>query len=85
MWILTPDDNKDEGAYAVKNAVGEKVVFMFEEEDDCERYQVLLSATDHQPMNVLEISDSVAIAACERANVRYTIITKDDIVIPLPE
>tara|TARA_Y100001963_G_scaffold151250_1_gene233756 strand:- start:473 stop:730 length:258 start_codon:yes stop_codon:yes gene_type:complete len=85
MWILTPNDNKDEGAYAVKNAVGEKVVFMFEEEDDCERYHVLLSATDHQPMNVLEISDAVAIAACERANVRYTIITKDDIVIPLPE
>ena len=29
MWILAPKGYKDEGAYAVKDSAGEKVVFLF--------------------------------------------------------
>ena len=36
-------------------------------------------------MIVIEVQDSVAITACERAKIRYTIITKNDIVIPPQE
>ena len=34
--------------------------------------------TDEEPL-----ADTVAIAACERARVKYTIISPDDIVIPV--
>ena len=34
-------------------------------------------------MEIIEVQDTVAITACERANVKYTIISPDDIVIPV--
>ena len=34
-----------EGAYAVVNEYGEKVVFMFEEKDDADRYKEQLERT----------------------------------------
>ena len=73
-----------EGAYAVVNEYGEKVVFMFEEKDDAYRYAEQLEAQGDPPMNVIMIKDSVAIAACERTGTRYTIIGKEDLVIPPP-
>ena len=42
MFLLTLRDNKEDGAYAVQNRYGEKVLFLFEEEDDAERYACLL-------------------------------------------
>ena len=83
MWILAPKGHEDEGAYAVKDGAGEKVVFLFEERDDCERYGMQLEARDHPEMVLIEVADTVAIAACERARVKYTIISSDDIVIPV--
>ena len=42
MFLLTLRNSKEEGAYAVQNRYGEKVFFLFEEEDDAERYAILL-------------------------------------------
>ena len=36
MYLLTLRDSKDEGAYAVQDKHGHKVLFLFEEEDDAE-------------------------------------------------
>tara|TARA_B100000927_G_C16348309_1_gene422242 strand:- start:364 stop:627 length:264 start_codon:yes stop_codon:yes gene_type:complete len=83
MWILAPKGHEDEGAYAVRDAAGQKVVFLFEERDDCERYGIQLEAKDHPDMEIIQVQDTVAITACERANVKYTIISPDDIVIPV--
>ena len=83
MWILAPKGYKDEGAYAVKDSAGEKVVFLFQEQDDCERYGLQLEAKGNSEMEVVEIQDTIAIASCERAKVKYTIISPDDIVIPV--
>ena len=85
MWILAPKGYKDEGAYAVKDSAGEKVVFLFQERDDCERYGIQLEAKDNFGMDVIEIQDTVAITSCERAKVKYTIISPDDIVIPVED
>ena len=85
MWILAPKGYKDEGAYAVKDSRGEKVVFLFQERDDCERYGIQLEAKDNFGMDVIEIQDTVAITSCERAKVKYTIISPDDIVIPVED
>ena len=82
MHIITVKGMKDEGAYAVLNEYGEKVVFMFEQKDDASRYAMMLEEQGDPQMDVISIADRVAIGACERTGTRYTIISKDDIVIP---
>ena len=44
MYLLTLNQRQDNGAYAVLNRYGEKVLFMFEEEDDAERYKLMLES-----------------------------------------
>ena len=85
MHIITVKGMSQEGAYAVLNEYGEKVVFMFEEEDDAYRYADQLEAQGDPEMVVIHVKDTVAIAACERTGTRYTIIGKEDLVIPPPK
>ena len=85
MHIITIKGMSQDGAYAVINEFGEKVVIMFEEKDDAERYAGQLEAQGDQPMHVITIKDSVAFAACERSGTRYTVVSKEDLVIPPPK
>jgi len=82
MHVITMKGMKDEGAYAVLNHYGEKVVFMFKEKDDASRYAMLLMEQGDPEMEVIPIPDHVAIGACEKSGTKYTVISKDDIVIP---
>ena len=82
MHVITVKGMKDEGAYAVINTYGEKVVFMFKEKDDASRYAMLLMEQGDPEMEVIPIPDHVAIGACEKSGTKYTVISKDDIVIP---
>ena len=82
MHIITIKGMSQDGAYAVINEFGEKVVIMFEEKDDAERYAGQLEAQGDPPMHVITIKDSVAFAACERSGTRYTVVSKEDLVIP---
>ena len=67
----------------VLNRYGEKVLFMFEEEDDAERYAMMLNDDEKDTeLNVIEIEDAVAIMTCKRYNYKYAVITPNDIVIP---
>ena len=82
MYLLTLNQRQDNGAYAVLNRYGEKVLFMFEEEDDAERYKLMLESDEDSEMNVIEIDDALAIMTCKRYNYKYAVITPNDIVIP---
>ena len=82
MYLLTLNQRQDNGAYAVLNRYGEKVLFMFEEEDDAERYKLMLETDEDSEMNVIEIDDALAIMTCKRYNYKYAVITPNDIVIP---
>ena len=83
MYLLTLKDKRDDGAYAVLNRYGEKVLFMFEEEDDAERYAMMLNDDEkNSELNVIEIDDGLAIMTCKRYNYKYAVITPNDIVIP---
>lgn len=82
MFILSIKEKEDEGAYAVSDDDGEKALYIFEEEDDAERYAGLLEAEDHPEMSVIEVEDELAIKTCEIYGYRYVIITPDDFVIP---
>ena len=82
MFILTIEGQENDGAYAVNDQDGERALYLFEEEDDAERYAGLLEAEDYPPMSVIEIPDQLAINTCNLYNYRYVIITEDDFVIP---
>ena len=83
MYLLTINEKQDNGAYAVLNRYGEKVLFIFEEEDDAERYAMMLNVDEEDSsLSVIEVDDSLAIMTCKRYNYKYAVITPNDIVIP---
>lgn len=82
MFILTINGKETEGAYSVTNDEGEQILYLFEDEDDAIRYAMMLEEDGCPEMHVIEIEDDVMIKACELHNYQYTVITKDDIVIP---
>ena len=83
MYLLTINQKQDNGAYAVLNRYGEKVLFMFEDEDDAERYAMMLNTDEEdENLSVIEVDDALAIMTCKRYNYKYAVITPNDIVIP---
>jgi len=81
MYMITPYGDED-GAYAVRDSYGTKTLYFFQDEDDAERFLILLEADDHPKMEVVEIDPELAIKACHEYNYRYAIISPDDFVIP---
>ena len=55
MYLLTLRDRKTDGAYAVSDQYGEKVLFLFQDEDDATRYALMLedNADSNNPMEVI--------------------------------
>ncbi len=84
MYLLTLRDRKNDGAYAVSDQYGEKVLFLFQDEDDATRYALMLedNAEYKSPMEVIEVDDEIAIKTCKMHNYKYAVITPDDFVIP---
>ena len=82
MFLLAIRDRKDDGAYAVIDQNGDKVLFLFEEEDDAARYAMMLEDQDESEMDVVEVDDALAIKTCRMYNYKYAVVTPNDIVIP---
>ena len=82
MYLLTLKTRREDGAYAVQDKHGDKVLFLFEEEDDAERYAMMLEDEDETEMTVVEVDDELAIKTCRMYNYKYAVITPNDFVIP---
>ena len=82
MFILTVEGKESEGAYSIADENGEQVLYIFEDEDDAIRFALLLEDQDYPEMHVIEVDGKVVIKTCELHDYRYSIITKNDIVIP---
>ncbi len=82
MFLLTLKSNKGEGAYAVDDRYGNQVLFLFEDEDDAERYAMMLEDQEDKEMIVMEVDDELALKTCKMHSYKYAVITPDDIVIP---
>ena len=82
MFILTVEGAETEGAYSVTADNGEQFLYLFEDEDDAIRYALLLEDQDYPEMHVIEVDGKVVIKTCEMHDYRYSVITKNDIVIP---
>ena len=84
MFLLTVAGNESDGAYSVKDEDGNSILYLFEEEDDAERYAMMLNDDEDADLNVIEIEDRVAIQTCKLYNYKYAVITPNDIVVPPP-
>ena len=82
MFVLSSKNPAEPGAYAVENQQGENVLFFFEEEDDADRYAMLMEAEQNRSLSVVEIEEGLAIRTCKMYNYRYAVIKPEDIVIP---
>tara|TARA_Y100001968_G_scaffold257659_1_gene244408 strand:- start:691 stop:972 length:282 start_codon:yes stop_codon:yes gene_type:complete len=82
VYLLTLESKRDEGAYAVSDAGGDKVLMLFEKEDDAERYAMQLNNQEDSDMVVMEVDSKLAIKTCRQYNYKYAVITPNDIVIP---
>ena len=84
MFLLTLKGKKDDGAYAVDDAHGDKVLFLFEKEDDAVRYAMMVEDCEEKSglMDVMEVDGELAIRTCKMYNYKYAVITPNDFVIP---
>ena len=85
MFILTIEGKEKEGAYAVADKGGGQILYLFEEEDDADRYAMMLEDDGYPDMNVVEVDEELMIKTCHIHGHEYAIITKNDIVIPPEE
>jgi hypothetical protein len=85
MFLITINGRETEGAYAVKNENEEKVLYIFEDQDDAVRYAIMLEEDDYPEMHVIEIDDEMMIKTCEVYGYKYAIIKNEDLVMPPQE
>ena len=81
MYVLTLEDHA-EGVYSVYDDQKNRVIPIFQVEDDADRYLEMLEDRDYPAMTVVEMEDHVIIGACQDRGQRFSIITPDDFLIP---
>ena len=86
MFILTLSGKEQEGAYSVTDKDGEQILYIFEQEDDADRFAMMLEERDSYPeLSVVEVDDDLIVKTCEMHEYNYAIITKNDLVGPPEE
>tara|TARA_R110002012_G_scaffold278064_1_gene465619 strand:- start:228 stop:500 length:273 start_codon:yes stop_codon:yes gene_type:complete len=85
MYILTIYGKETDGAYSVTDEDGEQILYLFDEEDDAMRYAMMLEDSGSPEMHVIEVENGIMIKTCEMHDYKYTIISKNDLVIPPEE
>ena len=82
MYIITLE-NQPDGVFSVFDDAEDRVIPIWTEGDDAERYLMMMEDDeDYPPMQVVEMEDHVIIGACQDRGHRFTIITEDDFLIP---
>tara|TARA_B100000029_G_scaffold415704_1_gene419618 strand:+ start:422 stop:691 length:270 start_codon:yes stop_codon:yes gene_type:complete len=82
MYVITLKDNP-QGIYSVFDAQEQRIVPIFVEEDDADRYVMALADDEENPeLEVVETEPDHIIHACRSQGQRFSIITPDDFIIP---
>jgi hypothetical protein len=81
MFILSLKDKSD-GAYTVINEAEEKILLIFENQDDAERYAIMLNENNYPKVKVVSYEDNVLLKTCEMMGQRYSIVGPYDLVVP---
>ena len=85
MYIITLQDQPS-GIYSVFDDKADRIIPLFEEEDDALRYLFQLEdADDENPdLEIVEVEDEIIITACRSQGQKFSVITADDLIIPPP-
>lgn len=82
MYYILADKSSG-GVYAVFSKDRVKTVQIFEEEEDATRYQELLVADGcNDDLEIVEVDLNTVALNCENYGYYFTVITKNDFVIP---
>ena len=65
MHLLAVSGKEDSGAYAVNDRFGQKVLYLFVEEDDAIRYAMMLEDDGSPEMHVIEVEDDIMLKTCD--------------------
>ena len=85
MYVITLKDNP-QGIYSVFDSKDQRIVPIFVEEDDADRYVMTLEEDNENPeLEVLETEPEHIIQACRSQGQRFSIITGDDFIVPPTE
>jgi len=81
MYIITLEDHPD-GVFSVFDDAEDRVIPIWIDNDDAERYLLMMQDEEYPPMQVVEMEDHVIIGACQDRAQKFSIITPDDFLIP---
>jgi len=82
MFIVTLED-QPEGVYSVFDSAENRVIPIFTDADDAERYLMMLQDDEDYPsMQIVKMEDHAIIDACQSRGQKFSIITPDDFLIP---
>tara|TARA_B100000287_G_scaffold377245_1_gene378936 strand:- start:413 stop:682 length:270 start_codon:yes stop_codon:yes gene_type:complete len=82
MFVITLKGHP-QGIYSVFDAKDQRIVPLFVEEDDADRYVMQLAEDEENPeLEILEAEAEHIINSCRAQNQKYSIITPDDLIIP---
>ena len=81
MFVLTIA-NQPEGVFSLHDDDENRVIPIWTEIDDANRYLMMIEEEEYPPMQVVEMEDHVIIGACQDRGQRFSIITPDDFLIP---
>ena len=82
MFVITLKGHP-QGIYSVFDAKDQRIVPLFVEEDDADRYIMQLAEDEENPeLEILEAEAEHIINSCRAQNQKYSIITPDDLIVP---
>ena len=85
MYVITLKDNP-QGIYSVFDSEDQRIVPLFVEIDDADRYVMTLEEDSENPeLEVLECQPDQIINACRAQGQRFSIITGDTLIVPPTE
>ena len=82
MFVITLKDHP-QGIYSVFNKEEQRIVPLFELQDDAIRYVMQLAEDEENPeLQVMNVEPDHIITACRSQGQKWSIITSDDLIIP---
>ena len=82
MFVITLKDHP-QGIYSVFNKEEQRIVPLFELQDDAVRYVMQLAEDEENPeLQVMNVEPDHIIQACRSQGQKWSIITSDDLIVP---
>ncbi len=85
MYIVVIDGEEDRGAYSVADEDGVNILYIWETEDDVERFVMMLEESGSPKMRSIEVEEDLLFETCSQHGYMYAIISSNELVVPPEE